>query len=90
MNGRRQDPGQNIQRRERRRIAHQGQLKELLNRATPELRPDPLVFASRLGFRRMRRPVDARASQVVQTDSNRSVALIEGRVQIHAQARDSR
>ena len=35
--GRRQDLGQNIQGREGRRVAHQGQINELLNRAAPEL-----------------------------------------------------
>src|SRR5271165_3845284 len=34
---RRHDLGQNIQSRERCRVAHQGQLNELLNRAAPEL-----------------------------------------------------
>ena len=87
---RRQDLGQHIQSREGRRVAHQGQLNELLDRAAPELRPDPLVFASHFLFCRMRRPFDAQMSEVVETDGDRAVALIEGRVQIHAQARDGR
>ena len=53
-----------------------------------ELRPDPLVFAARFLFRRMRRPLDAQMPEVVETDGNGAAALIECRVQIHAQARD--
>ena len=58
--------------------------------AVSERRPDPLVFAARFLFRRMRRPVDAEMPEVVETDGDRAAALIEGRVQIHAQARDGR
>ena len=85
---RRPDLGQNVQRRKRRRVAHQRQLDQSLDRAAAELRPDPLVFAARFLFRRMRRPVDAQMPEVVETDGNGAAALIEGRVQIHAQARD--
>ena len=55
-----------------------------------ELRPDPLVFPPRFLFRRVRRPVDAQMPQIVETDRDGAVALIESRVQIHAQARDRR
>src|ERR1700730_13348727 len=40
------DLGQNVQRREGCRVAHQRQLDQILDRAAPELRPDPLVFAA--------------------------------------------
>ena len=86
-NAGRQDLGQNIQSREGRRVAHQGQLNELLDRAAPKLYPDPLVFASRFLFCRMRRPFDAQMPEVVETDGNRAVALVESRVQIDAQTR---
>ena len=36
----------------------------------------------------MRRPVDAQMPEVVETDGDGAAALTEGRVQIHAQARD--
>src|SRR6516165_5865533 len=38
----------------------------------------------------MRRPFDAQFSEIVETDGDRAIALTEGRVQIHAQACDSR
>src|SRR5262245_11531931 len=38
----------------------------------------------------MKRPFDAQRSEVLETDRNRTVALTEGRVQIHPQAGDSR
>src|SRR5262245_43114630 len=56
---RRQDLCQYIESRDGRRVAHQGQLNELLDRAAPEFFPDPLVFASRFLFCWMRRPLDA-------------------------------
>ena len=68
--GRRHEPGQNIESREGCRVAHQGQIDEFLDRAAAELRPDPLVFAPHFLFRRMRRPVDAQMPEVVETDGN--------------------
>jgi hypothetical protein len=50
---------------------------------------DSIVFASRFLFRRMRRPVDAQMPEVVETDGDAAAALIEGLVQIQAQACDS-
>src|ERR1700731_813573 len=38
----------------------------------------------------MSRPVDAQMPEVVETDGDRAVALIEGRIHIHPQARDRR
>jgi len=38
----------------------------------------------------MRRPLDAEMPEEIETDSDRAGALIEGHVQIHAQARDGR
>src|SRR6266403_825380 len=82
--------GQNIQSGERGRVAHQRQVDESLDRAAAELRPDPLVFVSRFLFGWMRRPVDAEVPEVIETDGNGAAALIEGHVQIRAQARDRR
>ena len=88
MPGRRPELGQDIKGRERCGIAHQGQINEPLDRAGAELGPDPLILAPRLVFRRMRRPVDAQMPEIVETDGDRAAALIEGRVQIRAQAGD--
>src|SRR6266851_1439499 len=88
MQARRPELGQNIQRREGYRVAHQRQLYQVLDRAAPELRPDPLVFASRFLVCRMRRPVDAQMSEVIEPYGNGAAALIEGRVQVDAQAGD--
>src|SRR4029450_4467156 len=52
------------------------------------LRPDPLIFASRFLVGRVRRPLDAQMPEVVETDSDRAVALTECRVEIHTQAGD--
>src|SRR4029077_4879159 len=90
MQGRRSEFGQNIQRREGCRVPHQRQLDQILDRAVPELRPDPLIFPYRFRFRRMRRPLDAQMPEVFETDRDRAGALIEGHVQIDAQARDGR
>ena len=81
---RRKDPVQHIERREGYRVAHQRQLDELLDGAAPELGPDPLVFASHVLVGRMRRPVDADPSEVVETDGDRAAALTKRRVHIHA------
>src|SRR4029453_937549 len=43
---RRHEPGQHIKGRKGYRVAHQRQLDELLDGATADLGPDPLVFAS--------------------------------------------
>ena len=40
------DFGENIQGRDGLRVAHQGQLNKLLNRAAPSWDQDPLVFPS--------------------------------------------
>ena len=82
------DLGQNVHCRDGRRVTHQGQLDQRLDRAAPELRPDPLVFAPRLLLRRVRRPVDAKMAKVVKTDGNGTATLIESRIQICAQAGD--
>jgi hypothetical protein len=57
-----------------------------VDRTGSERRPDSLVFAPHLLFRRMRRPLDAQMPQVVETDGDRGAALIERHVQIHEQA----
>src|ERR1700738_4413837 len=88
MQARRPDLGQNVHRPEGCRVAHQRQLDQILDHAAPELGPDPLVFASRFLVFRMRRPVDAQMSEVIEPDGNGAAALIESRVQIYPQASD--
>ena len=61
---------------ERCRVAHQRQLDDVLDLAAAELGPDPLVFASRFVFCRMRRPVDAEMPEVVETHRDGTSALI--------------
>src|ERR1700756_4090127 len=89
MQSRWQHFGQDIQSREGYWVAHQGQLNEFLDRAAPKLGPDPLVFPPSFLCCGMRRPFNAQMSEVVETDGDRA-ALIDGRVQVHAQARDGR
>ena len=87
----RNKPGQHIERRKRRRVAHQRQLDELLNRCGfRACNPIRSYSRTRFLFRRMRRPLDAQMPEVFETDGNRAAALIECHVQIHAQARDRR
>jgi hypothetical protein len=48
------------------RIGHRRQVGELLDRARPELLPDPVVLAPDLVVGRVRGPVDPRAPQIVE------------------------
>src|SRR5215468_7848665 len=62
---------QNVQRRQGRRIAHQGQLDELLDLAASELGPDLLEFSFCFLFCWTQRAFDAQISQVVDAYGNR-------------------
>src|ERR1700758_4550629 len=86
--GRRQHLGEYIQSGDRCRVAHQGQFYKFLDRAAPELYPDLLILVSGFLCCRVRRPFDTQMPEVVETYADRTVALIVGRIQIHAQARD--
>src|SRR5689334_3487218 len=86
----RPDLGQNFKRRERCRVGHQGQPDQVLYRAIAEPGPDELVFPSYFLLARMRRPVDAELTKVVETDGDGAPALGEAGVNIHAEARDGR
>src|ERR1700733_7140552 len=83
LQARRSELGQNINGREGCRVTHQRQLTQSFDRAASELRPYPVVFASRFLYRRMRRPVDAQMPEVVETNGNGAAALIERRIKIH-------
>src|ERR1700722_10877527 len=80
--------GQNVNRREGCWISHQRQLQHILDRAAPELRPDPIVFTSHLLVCRMRRPIDTLTPEIVERDGNGAAALTQGEVQIDVQAGD--
>ena len=80
--------GEHIERCKGRWGTHQGQIDEFLDRAAADLRPDPLVFAPCFLFGRVRRPVNAEMPEIVETDGDGTVALIEGHVQICPQAGD--
>ena len=87
------EPCQNVERRERRRIAHHGQIDQALDGAVSELRPDLFVFASHLLRRWVWRPVDpvgAQGAQALEADVDRPVGPLEHRVDVHAQTGDAR
>ena len=65
--GRRHDRGEDVHGRAPDRIGHQRQVNQRLNRAVPDLLPDPLVFPPDLVLRRVRRPRDADAPQIVES-----------------------
>ena len=56
-------------------VAHERQVDEALDRAASKLEPDPLIFAARLLFGRMRRPVDAHMPEVAESNGDRTLAL---------------
>src|SRR5580700_3574314 len=87
---RRHKPGQNVQSRDRRRVAHQGEVNDILDLAISELGPDTLVFASYLFLRRMEEPFDSEMAQVVEADADGTVDLSERHADIHTQARSHR
>src|SRR5262249_27469196 len=58
--------GQNVQRRQGRRIAHQRQIDELLDLATFQLGPDPRVLSFCFLSCRMQRPFNAQMLEVVE------------------------
>ena len=58
------------------RVGHQGQIEQCFDRAVPELPPHPLVFLPHLLLRRMRRPGDADAAEVVEADLDGAVAPV--------------
>jgi hypothetical protein len=87
---RRTESVQNVQRSETWRISHQRKGDQFLSRAPVELRPNALVCAARILFRRVRRPVDAEMPEVVETDSDRATVLMEHAIKIDPQARHTR
>src|SRR5947209_9643528 len=58
---------------------HQRQIDELLDRATPDLAPDTLVFLLDLLLRRLRGPLDTRLPQIVEACLDSAAAPAERR-----------
>ena len=85
--GRWNDVVQDIQRCQHCRVAHQRQVDQVLDAACAETRPDALVFVQCLFGCRMRRPFDSQMRQIFEAHFDGPLALIERRVDIHAQAR---
>ena len=85
--GRRHDVVQDIQRSKHCRVAHQRQVDQVLDPACAETRPDALVFVQCLFVCRMRRPLDSQMRQIFEAHFDGPLALIERRIDIHAQAR---
>jgi hypothetical protein len=70
----RHERGEDIHCRACDRIGHWRQVKQRFDRTVAELLPYPRVFLPDLVFRRMRRPSDAHAAQVVEADRDGPVA----------------
>ena len=69
-------------------VRHQRQIDQLLDRATPDLAPEALVFLPDLLLRRVRGPLDTDASEIVETCLDGAVAPAEGREELHLQPSD--
>ncbi len=69
-------------------LGHQGQIDERLDRTAPELLPHSLVLLPDLLVRRVRRPRDADAPEVVEARLDGAIAPIQRRVEIDAHAGD--
>ncbi len=67
---------------------HQRQIDELLDRATPDLAPDTLVFLLDLLLRRLRGPLDTRLPQIVEACLDSAAAPAERCEQLFRQPRD--
>ena len=66
--------GEDVHGSARDRIGHLGQVQQCLDRALTDLPPHPLVFLRDLLCRRLRRPRDADAAQIV--EANLDVAVV--------------
>src|SRR6185295_1805004 len=75
--GWRQGRGKDVHGRARLGVRHQRQMNEILNRATPDLAPEALVFSLDLLLRRVRGPSDADAPEIVETGLHGAVAPAE-------------
>ena len=88
IRGWRRGSTQNLDGREGCRVVHQRQIDQFLDCPAPKQGPDALVFASHLLLWRVEGPLDTDMSEVVETNSDRAAALIQGEADIDAQARD--
>jgi len=71
------------------RVAHWGQVDKCLDRPTPELRPNPLVFLPHVVLGRVWPPFDAYLPEVFQARLDRALAPIQGGVEFRLQPGDS-
>ena len=76
--GRRHDRGEDVHGRAPDRVGHPRQVEQRLDRAVPDLLPHPLVLLPDLLLRRVRRPRDADAPQVVEGHLDAAVAPVRG------------
>ena len=79
---------ENVQSCERGRVGHRGQVDQRLDRSTPKLLPDPLVFLRYLVICRVLRPVDACTPEVFEASLDGTAALIQRSVEFRLQACD--
>ena len=86
--GWRQDGGEDVHGGAPLGVRHQRQVDELLDRATPDLAPDALVFALDLLSRWMRGPSDTEVPEIVETCLDGAVAAAEGREELLPQPGD--
>src|SRR5215467_818653 len=77
---RRQDLNQDIENVENVRVAHQGQVNEILDLPASNLGPDTIVFAPYFVAGRMRRPIRAAALQEIKAYLDPAIAAIQSRV----------
>src|SRR5437016_5815196 len=86
--GRRQDCVEDVHGAAQFGFRHQRQIDELLDRATPDLAPDTLVFLLDLLLRRLRGPLDTRLPQIVEACLDSAAAPAERCEQLFLQPRD--
>ncbi len=87
--GRRHDGRKDAQGRAPDRVGHPREVEQRLDRAAPDLLPHPLVLAPDLLLRRVRRPRDTNAAQVVEGHLDAAITPVQGRVEVFLQAGDS-
>src|SRR4029077_18717214 len=86
--GWRQGRGQDVHGRAPLGVRHQGQMDEILDRATPDLAREALVFSLDLLLRRVRRPLDADVPEILETGLHGTVAPAERHEEVLPQLGD--
>jgi len=70
-------------------IAHQGQVDEVLDRAVSEPLPYLLIFLSDILIRGVGRPFNAKVPEILKTNGDCTLELIQGYIKVDTQAGDS-